>query len=100
IELDDLPTSETRGRLDIALRKHLNQTAEEAQEVSVLGAWFVRTCGGPEAALSRLARKLYRMDQGASFPTLMAIIEDVSRGDLSRRQTEALGDIKRAFRLS
>jgi len=100
IELDDLPTAETRKRLDIALRKHLEASAQEAEEMAVLGAWFVRECGGPDAAISRMARKLHRMDQGASFARLMAVIGDVSGADLSRRQSEALTDIKRAFHLS
>lgn len=101
IALDDLPTAEARDTLDLHLRRHLDLTAEDAQEIEVLGQWFVSECGGPLMAVPRLAKKLHGLDAGgAGFQTLMAIIQGLAGDGLSTRQSEALHDIKNAFRLS
>ncbi|MEO0938425.1 MAG: hypothetical protein AAFY38_09750 [Pseudomonadota bacterium] len=100
LELDDLPTREGRERMDAALRDQLRLTEAEAEELTTLGAWFVRECGGPQPAISRLARKLYRMDKGASLPSLMAILTGIAEDTLSRRQSDALEDIRRAFHIT
>lgn len=102
-ELDDLPTTDGRKALDVQLRQHLALDATEAQEIAVLGHWFVETCKGADPAVKRLSKRLYKLDKGASFPTLMAVISgtlQVSGKDLSVRQSEALTDIRRAFGLS
>ncbi len=101
IALDDLPTAEARGQLDKQLRQHLNLSAEEAQEIEVLGQWFVSECGGPLMAVPRLAKKLHALDSGGTaFQTLMAVIQGLAGDGLSTRQSEALHDIKNAFRLT
>jgi len=100
LELDDLPTREGRDRMTAALRDQLSLSAQEVEEITTLGAWFVRECGGAQPAIARLARKLYRLDKGASLPTLMAILNATAGDALSQRQSEALGDIKRAFHIS
>ena len=99
IALDDLPTADDRKRLDIALRKHLDLDAKGAEEIEVLGQWLVSECNGAEAAVPRLAKRLNKIDGGTSFTTLMEVIQTAARPPLSQRQTEALGDIKTAFRL-
>lgn len=99
VALDDLPTAEDRTRLDIALRKHLNLDASGAEEIEVLGQWLVSECKGAEPAIPRLAKRLYKIDGGASFATLMEVIQSASKTPLSTRQSEALNDIKQAFRL-
>ena len=99
IALDDLPTADDRKRLDIALRKHLDLDASGAQEIEVLGQWLVSECSGAEPAVPRLAKRLNRLDSGASFGTLMEVIQTAARTPLSQRQTTALHDIKTAFRL-
>ncbi|ASM72721.1 MULTISPECIES: hypothetical protein [Roseobacteraceae] len=100
LELDDLPTRDTRAALNVQLRLHgIAQHAQQAQEIAVLGHWFVQTCGGAQAAVTRLARRLYKLDGGASLPTLMAVLQDTAHAagtDPSKRQVEALDDIKRA----
>ncbi len=99
IALDDLPTADDRKRLDIALRKHLNLDATGAQEIEVLGQWLVSECNGAEPAVPRIAKRLNKLDDGASFTTLMEVIQTAARTPLSQRQTAALQDIKTAFRL-
>ncbi|WP_299687306.1 hypothetical protein [uncultured Tateyamaria sp.] len=99
IALDDLPTAEDRKRLDIALRKHLDLDASGAEEIEVLGQWLVSECKGAEPAVPRLAKRLNKLDGGASFGTLMEVIQTAARTPLSQRQTAALHDIKTAFRL-
>jgi len=102
LELDDLPTADARTALDLSLRKHLNLDAESAKEILVLGHWFVENCGRATPAIPRLSKKLYALNVGDSFGTLMAIIQDISQSaasGLSTRQSEALQDIQRAFRL-
>ncbi|MEP1520750.1 hypothetical protein [Ascidiaceihabitans sp.] len=101
--LDDLPTQDGRTALDAQLRKHLELDSQQAQEIAVLGQWFVETCGGADAAVKRLSKRLYALDKGQSFGVLMAVIQGTihSTGHpLSTRQSEALVDIKRAFHLS
>ncbi|MBM2291332.1 hypothetical protein JQX09_05400 [Sulfitobacter pseudonitzschiae] len=104
LELDDLPTRDARAALNLQLRTHgIAPDAEAAQEIAVLGHWFVQTCGSAQAAVTRLARRLYKLDGGASFPTLMTVLQataQASDSGLSKRQIEALDEIKRAFRLT
>lgn len=102
IALDDLPTSDTRSVLDVQLRKHLHLNAAEAEEIEVLGQWFVSESGGPTSAVPRLSKKLHQLDaNGASFADLMAILQGIAQAGpgLSQRQSDALDDIQRAFRL-
>ncbi len=102
LELDDLPTADTRAATDISLRKHLNMDADTASEVAILGRWFVSECGSPDAAFTRLAKKLRKIHGPASFEPLMAILNDIATsgtGTPSAKQSEALSDLARIFHL-
>ena len=102
LELDDLPTAEARAKTDHALRKHLDLDGETAQEVTVLGRWFVEECQGPVQAFPRLAKKLKALDGAASFQPLMAVLGDITAatgGTPSGRQSDALAQLARIFRL-
>lgn len=102
LELDDLPNAEARSLTDLSLRKHLNLDAATAQEITVLGRWFVEECKGPVPAFPRLAKKLKVIDGAASFETLMAVLKDVAEaggGAPSARQSDALTELARIFRL-
>lgn len=103
LELDVLPGREQQDALEMALQSGLSISADEAGELVVLGRWLMGQCGTPDQAITRTARKLYKLDQGQSFPVLMEIVQKVSAGDggtLSPRQGSALDEIRRAFRLS
>lgn len=102
VELDDLPTAETRKAMDISLRKHLNLDAETAQEIAVLGHWLVEECHGASPAFDRIAKKLRKLDGNAAFQRLMAVLGDIAGfdgGSPSARQSDALADLARIFRL-
>ncbi|MFQ6547954.1 hypothetical protein AADZ90_008340 [Aestuariibius sp. 2305UL40-4] len=100
LELDDLPTQDQRNGLNLAIRKDLRTSEEEAEELQTLGRWLQTQCGGPQEAISRIARKLYKIDGDASFDMLLKLLNDSADADgLSDPQREALDEIKRAFRI-
>ena len=98
IELDDLPTKEQRERLHFLLRTKLRASEDEAQEMEVLGRWLQGQCQNPEAAITRLARRMNKIDGDASYDQLQAVLEDLAGEDLSESQVNAIGDIRQAFR--
>lgn len=98
IELDDLPTKEQRDKLHLDLRSKLRVSEEEAEELETLGRWLVAQCNGAEAAVSRLARRLYKIDGAASWDQLQDILMDLAQDDLSASQVSAIGDLKTALK--
>lgn len=98
IELDELPTREQRDRLHVLLRSTLRCSSQEAQEMEVLGRWLIPQCGGAEAAVTRLGRRLYKLDGDASWDLLQGILSDLVSGNLSQAQIGAIDDLKRALR--
>lgn len=103
VELDDLPTADQRAALTREMARTFNVSNHDAEELSVLGRWMVSECGTPDAAISRLSRKLQRLSDSDGFSQLMTLVQTAAKsgsGQLSRKQTEALDDIKRAFRIS
>ncbi|WP_371223021.1 hypothetical protein [Roseovarius sp. 2305UL8-3] len=103
LELDDLPTREQRDALQYALRDTYDLGHQPAEEMTILGHWFVSECGGAEQAVTRLARKLYKLDGANSFDPLLSILNttmSAGSGALNRAQGSALDEVKRAFRIS
>lgn len=98
IELDDLPTAEQRQMLTVQLRTKLRASAEETQEMEVLGRWFMTESGGAEPAVTRISRKLYKLGGAEQMEPLMAVLKG-SVTSLSDRQRDALEDISRAMRI-
>lgn len=98
IELDDLPTKEHRDKLHLLLRTKLQCTDAEAEEMEVLGRWLMTQCNGPKEAIPRLARRMTKIDGDASFDLLQEMLMDLIEGELSGAQTDAIGDIRLAFR--
>lgn len=99
IELDDLPTAEQRKLLLVQLRAKLRADADEAQEMEILGRWFMTECGGAEPAIARLSRKLYKLGGAAQMEPLMEVLKATVTDSLSARQKDALEDITRAMRV-
>ncbi len=99
LELDDLPTAEDRKLLTVQLRSKLRADADEAQEMEVLGRWFMTECGGAEPAIARLSRKLYKLGGAEQMEPLMAVLKGSATSDLSEKQRDALDDIQRAMRV-
>lgn len=103
LELDDLPTAEQRRRLVEALERGFAIGRAEAEEMQVLGRWLVAECGGAQPAVSRLARKLYKLRGQEGFEPLLGVVQEVLSeghgGSLSDRQRDALDDVRLAFRI-
>ena len=102
LELDALPAREQQMALGRGLQRELNLSLTDAEELVVLGRWMMSECGGAEPAITRVARKLYKLDAGRSFPPLMGVVKEITAegNGLSAKQTRALEDIKKAFRLN
>ena len=98
IELDNLPTQEQRQRLHVNLRAKLRCSEDEAEEMEVLGRWLMTQCKGPEQAITRLGRRLFKIDADASWDTLQEFLGALIEGDLSSVQIDAIAELKRAMR--
>ena len=79
LELDDLPTAEQRDALTWELSKTLNLGKEDADELCILGRWLVNECGGASQAVTRLSRKLYRLDAQSFTPLLQIVSASLSQ---------------------
>lgn len=98
IELDDLPTQEQRKRLHVLLRSKLRCDEAELDEMEVLGRWLHTQCNGPKPAITRLARRLKKIDGDASWDLLRDVLMGLVEGELSSGQTDAIEDLRVAFR--
>ncbi len=98
IELDDLPTKDQREKLHLLLRTKLRCSEEEAQEMEVLGRWLQSQCQDPKSAITRLARRMRKIDGDASWDLLQDMLGELVDGELSGYQVSAIEDIKLAFR--
>lgn len=69
----------------------------------VLGRWLTGECEGPPQAIPRLGRKLYKLRGVAGFQPMLDVVQSAAQagsGQLSASQKDALGDLRRAFRLT
>lgn len=104
MELGGLPTVEQQNALLKSLQSRSGQSLKEAEETLILGRWLVTEANGPQAAISRLARRLAKIDRPNALDPLMAVLTDVATGNrggqVSDRQRDALAEIARAFKVS
>lgn len=102
LELHSLPTAEQHSEVVVALNRHLYVPAAKADEIMILGHWLIGQCSGPQPAIERLAKRLFRLDGQASLQPLMNVLKDIASaggGMLSDRQKSALEDIARHMRV-
>ena len=100
LELNDLPTQDQRNAMIVQAQSTLGVSKTDAEELIVLGRWLMTECGGADAAISRISRKLQRIDGANSFDALMTLIKStLPEAGLNDKQRDALDDIKRAFRI-
>lgn len=102
LQLGGVPTQEQRIALLVSLQSNLGLDKDRAEELDVLGQWFVNECNGPAQAIPRLAKRLYKLDGAQHLETIMAVVNDTVQagsGALSDQQREALEDVKRAFHI-
>ncbi|MEZ5778397.1 MAG: hypothetical protein R3E44_08550 [Paracoccaceae bacterium] len=104
LELDGLPTAEQQDALLRSLQSHTGQGLKDAEESLILGRWLVNESNGPAPAVSRLARRLAKIDRAGGFNPLMGVLNDIATagrgGVVSDRQKDALAEIARAFKLN
>ena len=104
LELGGLPTEEQQNALLKSLQARTGQSLDDAEETLILGRWLVHESNGPEPAITRLSRRLAKLDRAGSFTPLMAVLNDVAQasrdGAVSDRQRDALTEIARAFKLN
>ena len=100
LELNDLPTQDQRDAMVLQTQSTLGVSKADAEEMMVLGRWLMNECGGADPAISRISRKLQRIDGAHSFDALMTLIKSVlPDSGLNDEQGDGLDDIKRAFRI-
>lgn len=100
LELDDLPSREDRERLTNSISRHTGNSMAKTAEMAIVGRWLVNECHGPQPAITRLTRRLAKLDSQA-FQTLLPVLNDVGQGagGLSQRQREALDEAARQMKL-
>jgi hypothetical protein len=102
LELGGLPTAATQEALIRSLQSRLGMAHDPAKEALILGRWLMNECGGPDAAVTRFVRRAAKMNFAGAFEPLMNVLRDVAAATdtpMTPRQTDALDDVKRAFRL-
>lgn len=102
IELDGLPRSETQNASIAALGREYRLTTGDAEELLTYGRWLMNECGSPDQAITRIGKRIYKLDGAGSFQPLMSVLNDaaIAAGGLSDRQSDALAELKKAFRIS
>ena len=98
MELHGLPSEDTRQTLNLALQSKLEIPKNEADDLMVLARWLMNQCNGPQPAISRSARKLYKL-VGKDIGPMMEILDAISTETLSEQQKDALDDVRNAFKL-
>ncbi|EBA12797.1 hypothetical protein [Roseobacter sp. CCS2] len=99
LELDDLPTLDQRKQLTVLLRAKMRLSAKDTEEMEVLGRWLVGQCQTPDAAVSRLSRRLYKINGDVSWDLLQDVLTGLVSDELSHAQIDAISDIKRALHI-
>lgn len=103
LELEDYPTSEQKTAMISALRENLHVSHEDAEELAVLGRWLVGECGGANPAMSRLARRLFKLSGQEHFTAVAKSLQMIAKfgtGSLSGKQQEALTDVSRIMKMA
>jgi hypothetical protein len=83
-----------------ALQSHLDVSQAEAQELMAVGQWLVAQCGRPDAAFSRLARRLNHLDPKAMRRFVPLLKKAMPAGALTPGQEDELADLARRYRLA
>jgi hypothetical protein len=101
MEMDGLPSKDVHRAGVGELGRLYNTTLQDAEELLAYGRWLMAECGTPEQALSRLGKRLYKLDGSASFQSLMSTLSEIATasGGLRARQKDALAQIKSDFRI-
>jgi hypothetical protein len=102
LELGGLPSTEQQEALLRSLQSRRGMDHEKAKEALILGRWLVTESQGAQPGLTRLVRKLAKMQGQESFEPLMLVLRDVTEanaGVLSPQQGDALDEVKYIYKL-
>lgn len=102
LELDSLPTAEQRSNFLIQLQSTFDINKDDAEELSVLGRWLYMQCNTPNAAITRLTNRLYKIEGTQAFEPLLALIKGTlteTDTTLNDQQLSALDDVRRGLKL-
>ncbi|MEM1064840.1 MAG: hypothetical protein AAF771_12515 [Pseudomonadota bacterium] len=102
LEIGSFPTQEQRDALVVQAQSILEVSKSDAEELVVLGRWLVTECGGPNAAISRLSRKLYKLSGTSAVTPVLSLVQNtlaVNGGELNEPQRDALDDVKGALHI-
>lgn len=100
LELGGMPTREDQIALASTLNSQLGIPPDDAEEMMILARWLVGECQGPQPAITRITKRLAKLDPKA-FQTLLPVLNEVGSraGSLSDRQRDALEEIARILKL-
>lgn len=98
LELEALPTADQRKVLHRLIRAQWRLSEEEAVEMEAHGRWLISECGSPAQAMSRLGRRLKKIDDDHSWHVLQDMLPQLVEGELSHAQTQAVTDLGLIFR--
>ena len=98
VQADGLPTQDKRDAFHVMLRSKLRCSEEDATEMQALGQWLIDQCHGPSPAITRLSRRLYKIDGDASWDRLQDLLTSLVEGELSPNQIDWVRDIRVALR--
>lgn len=84
-----------------SIGNHYVFTVKEAEEAAMLARWLVDECQGPQPAITRMARRTFKLGNSPASVPLLNVMGDIGAhaGGLNGPQRDALQDIKRAFHL-
>ncbi|MEM9796189.1 MAG: hypothetical protein AAF919_06855 [Pseudomonadota bacterium] len=99
LRLDGLPAREDQAKLRDMSRILWRWSDAEAEEAVSLAGWLVDQCGSASAAMSRLARRLFKIDGDQSWPELDRLLQAVASGEMSVTQQEAVGELRVALHM-
>ena len=97
IALDDLPTRDARDRLFVTLRRIFRVDDALAEEMQSLSQWLIEQCGGASETISRVGRRLYKIEEDDTWNILQDVLGEMAGDALSERQTEAVTDLRIAM---
>ncbi len=100
LELGGVATLQSKRAALAGLQSALRIDLTQAEELMIVGAWFVRECNGPTPAFARLAKRLNKIQGPEAIDPATAVLTRISEDgsdELTPAQIDALGDLKRIF---
>ena len=96
------PNAEAKIRLRKSLAGHLCITTVKAEELMILGQWYVTQTDSPADAIPRLGARLRRLSGLSYLAPAISVISDVlltETGRISPEQHDAVANLKQALRI-